>query len=64
MKRENKIMIHLCVGNNEQAEEYDKGNDKREKMKSRISEIGNKIFNDIKSEVKLRLIRPQKYMRV
>lgn len=64
MKRENKIMIYLCVGNKEQAEEYDMENDKREKMKSRISEIGNKIFNDIKSEVKLRLIRPQKYIKI
>ena len=64
MKRENKIIIHLCVGNNEQVEEYDKENDKREKMKSRISEIGNDIFNDIKSEVKLCLIRPQKYIKI
>lgn len=63
MKRENKIMIYLCVGNKEQAEEYDKENDKCEKMKSRISEIGNEIFNDIKSEVKLCLIRPQKYIK-
>lgn len=64
MKRENKIMIYLCVGNKEQAEEYDKENDKRKKMKSRISEIGNEIFNDIKSEVKLCLIRPQKYIKI
>ena len=62
MKRENKIMIYLCVGNKEQAEEYDKENDKRKKMKSRISEIGNEIFNDIKS-AKLCLIRPQKYIK-
>lgn len=52
MKMENKIMIYLCVGNKEQAEEYDKENEKREKMKSRISEIGNKIFNGAKSEIK------------
>ena len=62
MKRENKIMIYLCVRNKEQAEEYDKENDKRKKMKSRISEIGNEIFNDIKS-VKLCLIRPKKYIK-
>ena len=63
MKRENKIMIYLCVGNKEQAEEYNKENDKRKKMKSRISEIGNEIFYDIKS-VKLCLIRPQKYIKI
>lgn len=64
MKRENKIMIYLCVGNKEQAEEYDMERDMRERMKSRISEIGNEIFNDIKFEVKLCLIRPQKYIKI
>ena len=59
MKKENKIMIYLRMGNKEQAEGYDKEKDKCEIMKSRIFEIGNEIFNDIKSEVKPRLIRPQ-----
>ena len=63
MKRENKIMIYLCVGNNEQAEEYDMERDMRERMKSRISEVVNEIFNGAKSEVKPRLIRPQKYIK-
>lgn len=63
MKKE-KIMIYLRVGNKEQAEGYDMERDMRVRMKSRISEIGNEIFNDIKSEVKLRLIRPQKYIKI
>ena len=64
MKKENKIMIYLRVGNKEQAEEYEKEKDKRERMKRRILETGNEIFNDIKSEVKPRLIRPQKHIKI
>ena len=64
MKKENKSMIYLRVGNKEQAEEYEKEKDKRERMKRRILETGNEIFNDIKSEVKPRLIRPQKYIKI
>lgn len=60
MKRENKIMIYLRMGNKEQAEEYDKEMDRCEKMKSRILEIGNEIFNDIKSDIKPCLIRTKK----
>ncbi len=62
MKKE-KIMIYLRVGNKEQAEEYDMERDMRERMKSRISEVVNEIFNGAKSEVKPRLIRPQKYIK-
>lgn len=64
MKKENKSMIYLRVGNKEQAEEYEKEKDKRERMKRRTLETGNEIFNDIKSEVKPRLIRPQKYIKI
>ena len=64
MKKENKIMIYLRMGNKEQAEEYEKEKDKRERMKRRILETGNEIFNDIKSEVKPRLIRPQKHIKI
>lgn len=64
MKSENKIMIYLRVGNKEQAEEYEKEKDKRERMKRRILETGNELFNDIKSEVKPRIIRPQKYIKI
>ena len=56
-------MIYLRVGNKEQAEEYEKEEDKRERMKRRILETGNEIFNNIKSEVKPRLIRPQKHIK-
>lgn len=57
MKEENKIMIYLRVGNKAQAEEYDVEKDRCEKIKNRAVEIGNEIFNEIRSDIKPCLIR-------